>query len=144
MDGERSYEYSAGVVVFKRTRRGLRYLVIRSCAGAYGFPKGHIEAGESEREAAVRELYEETGIKARLVDGFVRRDEYPLPFLKNTSKKVVYFLGEYESGTPTPQEKETSGVYFLDYREAQRRLYFPNLKSMLGEARAFIRRNCNV
>ena len=138
MDASINHEYSAGVVVFKRTRKGLRYLVIRSCTGAYGFPKGHIEAGESEKEAALRELYEETGIRARLIDGFVHRDEYPIPFLKNTVKHVVYFLGEYESGEPTPQENETSAVYFLDYKEAAKRFYFPNLKLILSRARRYI------
>jgi len=134
-----SYEYSAGVIVYRRDPDGLKFLLIRSRSGVYGFPKGHIEEGESETEAAERELFEETGIKASLIDGFVKRDEYPLPFLKNTSKRVVYFLGEYASGTPTPQEKEISGVYFLTFGDAMRRLYFQNLKSMLAAARAFIR-----
>lgn len=143
MKENRNYEYSAGVIVFKREKKGIKYLLIRSCSGVYGFPKGHIEKGESEIEAAVRELFEETGIHARLVEGFVKRDEYPLPFLKNTSKRVVYFLGEYESGIPTPQEKETSGVYFLNFDEATRRLYFPNLKEILAQARDYIRDKCN-
>ena len=104
------YEYSAGVVVFKREDDGIKFLVIKSCTGVYGYPKGHVEAGETERQAAVRELFEETGIRARLIEGFERRSEYPIPFLKNTVKRVVLFLGEYDSGTPTPQEKETSGV----------------------------------
>ncbi|HLD06679.1 MAG TPA: NUDIX domain-containing protein [Candidatus Nanoarchaeia archaeon] len=31
--------------------------------GVYGLPAGKLEAGESEEEAAVRELFEETGLK---------------------------------------------------------------------------------
>lgn len=136
------YEYSAGVVVFKREDDGIKFLVIKSCTGVYGYPKGHVEAGETERQAAVRELFEETGIRARLIEGFERRSEYPIPFLKNTVKRVVLFLGEYDSGTPTPQEKETSGVYFLTYEEAHKRFYFDNLKETLAAARDFIAANC--
>ena len=64
MSDNMNHEYSAGAVVFKRERGKLKYLLIKSFTGVFGFPKGHIEAGETEQEAAVREVFEETGIKA--------------------------------------------------------------------------------
>src|SRR5437870_6993855 len=52
---------SAGAVVFRRTERGPRLLVLRAYKN-WDFPKGMIEPGESELEAARRETAEETGL----------------------------------------------------------------------------------
>src|SRR5947208_17195757 len=51
---------SAGAVVFRRTERGPRLLVLRAYKN-WDFPKGTIEPGESELDAATRETAEETG-----------------------------------------------------------------------------------
>lgn len=139
MSDNMNHEYSAGAVVFKRERGKLKYLLIKSFTGVFGFPKGHIEEGETEEEAAVREVFEETGIKIRLLNGFERRNEYPVPFLKDTIKHVVYFVGEYVSGEPTPQENETSGVYFFTKEVAIKKFYFDNLKRMLRDADTFVK-----
>ena len=48
MSDNMNHEYSAGAVVFKRERGKLKYLLIKSFTGVFGFPKGHIEAGETE------------------------------------------------------------------------------------------------
>ena len=52
---------AAGAVVFRRTERGVRLLVLRAYKN-WDFPKGMIEPGESELEAAKREAAEETGL----------------------------------------------------------------------------------
>jgi 8-oxo-dGTP pyrophosphatase MutT (NUDIX family) len=52
---------AAGVVVFRRTERGVRLLVLRAYKN-WDFPKGMVEAGESELDAAKRECAEETGL----------------------------------------------------------------------------------
>ena len=55
-------EKSCGAVVFTRLNGEIKYVIIQSLAGYYGFPKGHMEAGESEKQTALREVYEETGL----------------------------------------------------------------------------------
>ena len=50
---------AAGAVVFRRTAQGVRYLVLRAYAN-WDFPKGLLEAGESDFNAAQREVAEET------------------------------------------------------------------------------------
>jgi 8-oxo-dGTP pyrophosphatase MutT (NUDIX family) len=52
---------SAGAVVFRRTDQGMRLLVLRAYKN-WDFPKGMVEAGESELDAARRECTEETGL----------------------------------------------------------------------------------
>ena len=53
------YEKSCGFVVYKETDAGRQYLIIQVSHGEYGFPKGHMEAGETERETALREIRED-------------------------------------------------------------------------------------
>jgi len=52
---------AAGAVVFRRTDRGVRLLVLRAYRN-WDFPKGMIEPGETELDAARRECTEETGL----------------------------------------------------------------------------------
>lgn len=57
-----AWEVSAGAVLF-RVRNGKReYLLLRYPSGHFEFPRGHIEAGETEEETARREVSEETGL----------------------------------------------------------------------------------
>ena len=72
-------ETSAGAVVFYRSDLGQReerieYLLLLS--NFWGFPKGHIEAGESEHAAALREIREETGLEVELLEEFRQADDY--------------------------------------------------------------------
>ena len=52
---------SAGAVVFRRTDRGPRLLLLRAYKN-WDFPKGMVEPGETELDAAKRECAEETGL----------------------------------------------------------------------------------
>jgi 8-oxo-dGTP pyrophosphatase MutT (NUDIX family) len=52
---------AAGAIVFRRTERGVRLLVLRAYKN-WDFPKGMVEPGESELDAARRECAEETGL----------------------------------------------------------------------------------
>ena len=65
-------ETSAGGVICRREPAGeLRLLLIQDSYGNWGFPKGHIEAGESSRDAALRECREETGLNRLGVIGYL-------------------------------------------------------------------------
>ena len=55
--------HSIGIILFFRSPRKIKYLLLKQHQGHWGFPKGHIEKGEKYIETAVRELKEETGIK---------------------------------------------------------------------------------
>ena len=81
---------AAGVVVFRRGERGVRYLVLRAFQN-WDFPKGLVEPGEDQLAAAKRELEEETGLTD--VD-YPFGDEFreTLPYASN--KIARYYLGE--------------------------------------------------
>lgn len=134
-----TYEHSAGAVVFTKIEGELRYVIIRSRRGDYGFPKGHLEAGETAREAALREIREETGLSVTLLDGFETEDRYRLPRRRDVSKTVTYFVATYEDQPFRLQEEEVSEAALLPFDEACRLLRFPGAKRILTEADAFVR-----
>ena len=86
------FEKSCGVIVFTRINGQIKYVIEQSINGHYGFPKGHVEQGETETETALREVYEEVGLKPSLTKGFRETVEYYIPSV-NVQKTVVYFLG---------------------------------------------------
>lgn len=94
---------SCGVIPY-RVREGEReYLVVLQTNNCWSFPKGHIEAGETEIQAALRELYEETGLTASLDAASRVVSEYHIPPF--TQKQVVLFQGKAQ-GEVNPQKTE--------------------------------------
>ena len=83
------HEYSCGAVLFVKTPEGVKYVLVKEKNGNVGFPKGHIEKGETEHECALREIKEETGLSACIVSGFCQKVQYSLP--NGHVKHVTYF-----------------------------------------------------
>ena len=63
-------EKSCGAVIFRQEDGGRYYLVLKSTQGHWTLCKGHVEGDETERETAIREIREETGLAVGFVDGF--------------------------------------------------------------------------
>lgn len=136
-----TWEKSCGAVVFTRENGQVKYLLVANLEGIYGFPKGHVEEGETEVETALREVREETGLTVRLIDGFRTTDEHPIPQKVNTMKQVVYFLGEYARQEVACQQEELSGAYLVSYEEAMGMFQFESSRRVLAEAHAFLMGN---
>lgn len=133
-------EKSCGAVVFTRVNGDIRYVLAQNLEGYYGFPKGHMEAGETEVETALREIKEEVGLSPRLLEGFRICDEYPIPSKTGVMKQVVYFLAEYENQTITFQQEELLSAPLVSYEEAMSLFVFEGSKRILTEAHAFLQR----
>jgi len=133
-------EKSCGGVVFTRRDDEILYVIIRHRGGHCGFPKGHMEPGETEQQTALREIREEVGLNVSLVSGFRTEEQYALPGKPGTMKQVVYFLTEFADQNPTPQPEEIARVYLLPLKEALRMLPFPEARRILTEADQFLRR----
>lgn len=135
-------EKSCGAVVFTRTAAGVRYLLVRSMAGVWGFPKGHAEGGESASETAAREIREETGLSVHWIEGFCTTDTYPIrqAGLPDAQKEVVYFLAEYREQTYRAQESEILQIGLFDYDAALAALTFESARRVLREADTFIKK----
>ena len=136
-----NYEYSCGAVVFTRIDGAPHYLLVRAKdqpEGCHGFPKGHMESGETERETALREILEETGVRVELLEGFRAVTEYPLPTPPDTRKRVVFFLAEYADQQVHIQETELAGYVLAPFDDALALTEFADSKQILTEAHAFL------
>jgi len=133
-----NHEYSCGAVVFTRAQDGIRYVIIQSLEGSYGFPKGHMEAGETEEETALREIREEVGLTPQLIPGFRVETQHLLPRKPDTMKHVLYFLAEYEDQAIRPQPEELLGASLMTFDEALAAFQYENNRRVLGEAREFL------
>jgi 8-oxo-dGTP pyrophosphatase MutT (NUDIX family) len=81
----------SGAVVVRRDPQGSSILLVRAkkSPNAWIFPKGHIETGESPEDAALREAYEETGIRGVVVGAIGA----PLEFTSGAEQVLVqYYL----------------------------------------------------
>lgn len=131
-------EKCSGAVVFTRENGSLKYLIIQNMKGIYGFPKGHMETGETEHETALREIFEETGIKVEFLDGFRYDDIHPIPEKPGVMKHIVYFAAEYSGQTPVYQTEELTSVQLMSYDEVMPAFQYENSREILKAAHAFI------
>ena len=131
-------EKSCGVIVFTRDNNSVKYVIIESINGIYGFPKGHVEGDESEIQTALREVYEEVGLKPNIIDGFRETVEYYIPAV-DVQKQVVYFLGEYKDQNIIFQKEELLSAVLMNYEDAINSFTHENNKKLLYSADLFIR-----
>ena len=133
------YIKSCGFVAYKQIENVNHYLIIKGLNSDVGFPKGHMEPGESELETAIRELKEETGVDVKVIQGFRKQIEYELRRIPDTIKQSVYFLGECTSDKIICQEAEVAEAGFIPYEDALKILTFEETKSILKDAEAIIK-----
>lgn len=105
------FETSSGGVVLKNQK----VCLIKTIHGHWVLPKGGIEKGESKKEAALREVYEETGLKAEIKNylGYVKYD-YINKNSDYVKKTVHYYYMETEQSKIIPLRKEgfVEGAFF--------------------------------
>lgn len=133
-------EHSCGAVVFTRQDNGIiKYVIVESLEGFFGFPKGHAEGRETEVETALREIMEETGLSVNIIDGFRTEDAHAYSKMSETRMKhIVYFLAEFSNQTPCLQESELRSVRLMDYESAMSVFQFDSTKRILSEAHDFL------
>ena len=131
-------ERSRGTIPYTIKDGTIHYLLIKAKDdGCCGFPKGHVEAGESEMETAFRETLEETSIQMSINSEFRYEISYQMD--NGNQKSVVYFLANFQDQTPKRnRDFEDFEYLMLPFAEAYGKLTFENTKLMLKAANDFL------
>lgn len=135
------YELSCGAVVYRGDADNFEFLLIKNKGSAHwGFPKGHVEPGETLEQTAKREVWEETGLNIELLPDFQEKSEYVIQ--GRIEKTVIIYLASADSDTLKLQEEEISDGAWLPYEEALKALRFDNDKTILRRANEFLKVRC--
>lgn len=149
-------EISAGGVVYRKNGDNYEFLIGKhSGYHKWVLPKGHIEPGETEQETAVREVEEELGVKARIVNEVpVKTIEYDfMADLDNSGettrtvksyqeqggvgtkihKKVIFYLMKLENDVDKPGW-EMSESKWVNFEEGMKILAFESEREVFSEA----------
>lgn len=136
--GLMKYEKSCGAVIFRPGQTGkLLFLAVQSKVhGHWGFPKGHVEAGETEEETAIREVREETGLEIAICQGFRTTSHYQSAM--DTQKEVVFFPASPDRTDVRMQYEEIEAYRWVEFQELWQLLTFETDKKVLKEVLRFL------
>lgn len=137
---ELTKEKSCGAVIYRIDENNrISFLIVKQMTGNYGFPKGHVEPGETEEETAIREIKEETNIDAKVDTNFRMVSTYSPA--KGIVKDVVFFVATPISNEVIAQPEEIELAIWCDYYQARKTVNFRQNKSILKHAFHYIRKN---
>ena len=126
---------SCGGVVIYRGKILTLYKSYKNKYEGWVLPKGTVETGEEYADTAVREVLEETGVRATIIK-YIGKSQYSFSVPEDTvAKEVHWFLMRAGSYYSKPQREE----YFVDsgyykYHEAHHLLKFSNERQILERA----------
>ena len=118
-------ETSAGIIVYRKTKQGIKFLLLYHGGGYWNFPKGHIEGVEQSLDTAIRETTEEAGLKRsdlRVNKHFRFYDKFT--FFRNKArvfKTVTFYLAETRN-RHIRVSHEHDGFGWFSYKEAVKQL----------------------
>ncbi len=132
-------ERSAGAVVFYLNNGEPEYLILQYGAGHWDFPRGNVEVGEKDIDAAKREIAEETGIKnLEFVFGF--REKVKFFYRKkgkNIRKEVIYYLARTDT-RDVHLSFEHKNFKWVKFEDALKTLTFETSREILRKAHRYL------
>jgi len=119
----------AGGVVVRQDGDRPRFLLVRARRdpAQWVFPKGHVEPGETPADAAVREVREEAGVRARVAS--------PLADIATAEGRLLLFLMRYDGDAEADERRE---IAWCTVEDAARRLAFADSRAALSRAHALV------
>ena len=113
------------VVPVKRDARGRRVLVL---------PKGHLDAGETDELAAIREVMEETGVTAALIDKLGDVEYTYERRGRRRNKRVAFYLFKYRSGSLDDHDHEIEDALWMPLTQAAEELTYAGEREIVRRA----------
>ena len=136
------FRKSCGVLPYRVNNAEKEFLLVyEHFSQCWSLPKGHMEAGETEEQTALREIKEETGLSVTLLSGFRTEDSHALvrEGRPDVTKHIVYFLAEYDGQALHAQAGEVSAIALMTFDEAMAAFQFESSRRILREAAAYIK-----
>lgn len=142
-------EISAGIIIYRTTAEGPRFLILYHGHNYWNFPKGKIESEEKSFQTAVREVREETGLTRndlRFNENFKTSENFT--FWRNKEKiykTIVFYLAETtQQRVKLPEQTEAQGEKhegygWFTYKEALKVLTKEDSQRVLKQAFNFLR-----
>jgi 8-oxo-dGTP pyrophosphatase MutT (NUDIX family) len=127
-------EFSAGGVVVRRMEGRPFVVVVRVRDAILALPKGHPDGDESAAAAAAREVREETGVEAELVEKLGDIRYWYRRGGKRVMKIVAFFLFRYRSGDVADHDHEVEEALWIPLEEAPERLAYEGERQMAESA----------
>lgn len=138
----RAVERSAGGVVVRRRDGEAHVLLILDPYRKWGLPKGHLEEGEGEAEAALREVREETGLTRLVMGPDLGEIDWTFRRLgRRVHKFCRFFLMHAPDGDPRPELSEgITECRWLPVDEAAETVAYDNAREVILRARGLVER----
>lgn len=138
--------FSAGGIVVRPSsvktsegKKGWEVLVTQhSKHKGWDFPKGHREIYESEEQTAVREVEEEVGVKAEIIERVGQTEYFYYDEGEKVLKTVVYYLMRYVGEGETTTAFEVSDMAWLPIDKVEEQLTFKDTKELWKKVRGKI------
>jgi len=143
---KKEYQKVAGFVVFRRTEEGIKFLLLYKGGTYWNFPKGHFESGETGLETALRETYEETGLKKsdlKIIPEFRAYEKFSFPSGNQMIyKNLILYLAETNKEEIKIAPREHFGFGWFLYRDAVKTIgkKYSGVKKVLKQAENFIKK----
>lgn len=120
-------EKSCGCIIFDNGK----VLLIQHKEGHWGFPKGHVEENETEKETAIREVKEETNLDVEII--FEKRYVENYIINEDIDKTVVYFFARKIGGELKKQDSELNDIAWVNVDEVPDKLTFDVSRNVFKE-----------
>ncbi|MCR5186446.1 MAG: NUDIX domain-containing protein [Clostridia bacterium] len=132
-------EVACGCIIFDKNNNIL--LIHQKNDDFWGFPKGHVDDGETEFQTALREVKEEVGLDVEIIDAKYR---YVLNYWiqkRNVDKTTILYLAKpkQENANVIIQEAEVTESKWVTIEEATKLLTYDDLKEVMRTAEKDIR-----
>ena len=133
---EAMYQKSCGTVLYRKLNGITEYLLLfQNGSKTWSFPKGHMERGETEIDTAIREVYEETGIRLNNISDF--RAETHFNIGEKVEKCVILFAAEATTEPKITDQNEIKEMRWVTADDA-RNLLSQSYKDILNKAEEWI------